>query len=150
MSFFLNNITSEQMFEELLQDHRIALVRFGFSERPECVRLDRLLSTLNKSVHRYFAIAAYEIKDVTPPLRKKYKITDSAQNILVFFSKGVPIYVSFCKRPNFQITEEIPGSEELLSLLVTVHQGVTHNKRIINVYGTCFEGNRSQKRKEDT
>ncbi|EHY65284.1 U5 snRNP protein, DIM1 family [Nematocida ausubeli] len=144
MSFFLNNIVSDKMFEDLLNDKRILLVRFGYAEEKECQRIDRMLSELNGMVCRYFAIAAYETKDVADALRRKYKISEDTRHVLVFFSKRAPIYVSFCKRPNFQVSETIPGTDEMLSLLIMVHQGIFHNKKIINVYGTYFESKKYQ------
>lgn len=138
MSFFLDNIDSEHMFEELLKEERIVILRFGSAGEHECQRLDRMLAAVGRTVDKYFVIAAYETKDVTQSIRKKYNITDKRKHILIFFHKGLPVYLSFCKKPNFQVVETIPGSEELLSLLVMVHQGVTHKKKIINIYGTYF------------
>ncbi|EIJ88697.1 U5 snRNP protein, DIM1 family [Nematocida parisii] len=148
MSFYLNNIMSDQMFDDLLKEKRILLVRFGYAAEKDCERLDRMLASINQMVSRYFAIAAYETRDVTELLRKKYNITEETRHILVFFTKGAPIYVSFCKRPSFQICEYIPGVEEMLSLLIMVHQGITHNKKIINVYGTYFENKKSVRKLE--
>lgn len=139
MSFYLNNITTEKMFEDLLQDERVVLVRFGVAEKPECQRLDRLISSLSKEVWNYFLIAAYEKKDVPKTLRKKYSIADGWHNVLIFFYRGKPVYVSFHRKPNFQVTDEIASTNDLLSLLVTVQQGVKHKRKVINVYGLPFE-----------
>ncbi|KAH9385406.1 U5 snRNP protein, DIM1 family [Nematocida major] len=148
MSFYVNNIVSEDMFEEILADERIAIVRFGYAESPECQRLDRMLAALESTVGRYFAFSAYETKDVTQKIRKRYEISDETRCILVFFSQKKPVYVSFCRRPSYQVSEKFPTLDELFSLLIMVNQGITHRKKIINIYGTYFEGKRGGKKPE--
>lgn len=148
MSFFLNNITTEKMFDEILQDRRIVLVRFGVAEKPECQRLDRIISSLDKSINTYFSIAAYEKKDVSKYHRKKYNITDTEDSILIFFFNSHPIYISFNKKPNFQVTDKISNPNELLSLLVIIHQSIKHNRKTVYIYGQPSSENKSPKKQD--
>ncbi|KAI5180952.1 U5 snRNP protein, DIM1 family [Nematocida sp. AWRm80] len=147
MSFLIRNIHTYTEFIETIEDRRPVLIRFGHGYTPTCKRMDLLLHLVNRDVNHYINIVAYDTMEISNDTFKRYAITKDTLCTLVFFYNKAPIYIAFNHKPAIQINEPIPNKAELLSLIVFVYQGVTHEKKIINV-PTEYAEKRHPRRRE--